>query len=242
MKVLIPLAGQPGPYSPPEYAYPKPIIEINGKTMIEHVVANIESGGFECDFIFIVNQEDCTKFHVDSTLNLVTKARKTIIKVQSSTDGAACSALLAVDYLNPTEELLILNGDQLFIGGVEGIVGKLRQWDAGVAVIKSLHPRWSYVSLDSEGRVIEAAEKDPISENAVAGLYYFSSSKFFVDGAKEMIKKGESVDGKFFIAPVLNQLILAGKEVGYVPIANEDYISFYTARRIQDFERAAREA
>ena len=55
------------------------------------------------------------------------------------------------------------------------------------------------------------AEKQPISRNATAGLYYFRRGVDFVRGAERMLFKNASFSGEFYVAPVYNELILAGK-------------------------------
>jgi dTDP-glucose pyrophosphorylase len=100
-----------------------------------------------------------------------------------------------------------------------------RNLDAGIVVFDDVHPRWSFVKLDASGFVIEAAEKRPISRHATTGLYWFARGADFVRAASAMLRKGASVDGHFYVTPVLNELILAQARIGVTPIDKAHYHS-----------------
>ena len=57
----------------------------------------------------------------------------------------------------------------------------------------------------------EVAEKNPISNIATCGIYYYRNGSDFVNYAEDMIKLNKRVRGEFYIAPVYNELIAAGK-------------------------------
>jgi dTDP-glucose pyrophosphorylase len=220
-----------------EFPFPKSLIEIGSKTLIEMVVNNLAFSEDHVQFIFVVSDADCRKFHFDSTLNLITEGRCRIIRLEKETRGSACSALMAIDHLSNDTPLLIANSDQIFEDSIAHLIADFRTVDAGVVTFESVHPRWSYVRLDAEGKVVEAAEKRPLSHHAIAGLYYFRRGRDFVDAAMQMIHKDENVNGNYFIAPVLNQMILAGKDIRVKQIDNANYHTFYTPQKIKEYER-----
>ena len=93
-------------------------------------------------------------------------------------------------------------------------------------MFRDIPPRWSYVRLDENDNVIEAAEKRPISQNAVAGMYYFKTASLFVESAKKMILKNASVNGKFYVCPVYNEMVLAQKRIGVYRVDKSKYYNF----------------
>ena len=115
-------------------------------------------------------------------------------------------------------------------------------YDGGVAIFDDVHPRWSYVRLDDTGMVIEAAEKRPISRNAVAGFYYFKRASSFFDAAKRMILKNADVGGSFFVCPTFNEMILQHKRVGVYSIQKSEYYNFNHASGIEAYKNHLREA
>jgi len=237
INILIPLAGKNQFFSENEYPFPKPLIEFNGKTMIEYIINNFSSIQKEKQFIFIVNSEDCKKYHLDNVLNILTEDKCKIIKLNNKTKGAACSAMMAVEYINNETPLIISNADQLFNINLDKVISSFESSDAGVITFESIHPRWSYVRLDSENRVVETAEKRPISKSAIAGFYYFKNGKDFISSSSKMIKKDASVNGHYFIAPALNEMILENKKIDIFRIKNEKYHTFYTPQKIKEYER-----
>lgn len=236
INVLIPMAGKTQYFSEAEFPFPKPLIEIGSKTMIEHVVENLATAGANVQFIFVIGSEDCRKFHLDGTLNIITGGRGLIVRLARETRGSACSALMAIDYIATDTPLLIANSDQLFEAPITDLITGFQAADAGVVSFDSVHPRWSYVRLDEKGKVIEAAEKRPLSRHAIAGMYYFRRGQDFVEAAMRMIQKDESVNGSYFIAPTLNQMILTGKDILMHKVDNARYHTFYTPHKIKEYE------
>lgn len=237
INILIPLAGTNQFFSENEYPYPKPLIEINDKTMIEHVISNFDSIKKEKQFIFIVNTEDCKKYHLDNVLNLLTNHTCKIIRIDSETKGAACSAMMAIEYINNDNPLIISNADQLFDDNLEDLVSSFYEYDGGVISFDSIHPRWSYVRLDEENHIVETAEKRPLSKHAIAGFFYFKEGKDFIISAMNMIKKDASLNGLYYISPTLNEMVLQNKKLIVKKIDNDKYHTFYTPQKIQEYER-----
>lgn len=237
INILIPLAGKNQYFSESEYPFPKPLIEFNGKTMIEHIIDNFNSVQKEKQFIFIVNSEDCKKYHLDNVLNILTNQNCKIIKLDNETKGATCSAMMAVEYINNETPLIISNADQLFDICLDEVICSFKFSDAGVITFESIHPRWSYVRLDNENRVTETAEKRPISKSAIAGFYYFKNGKDFITSSSKMIKKDANINGLYYISPVLNEMVLENKEINIFKIENNKYHTFYTPQKIKEYER-----
>lgn len=236
INVLIPMAGKNQYFPEGEFPFPKPLIEIGSKTMIERVVENLATTAEVVQFIFVISSEDCRKFHLDSTLNIITDGRGHIVRLDSETRGSACSALMAIDHIATDTPLLIANSDQLFEDPIAALIDDFNAADAGIVTFDSVHPRWSYARLDEQCKVVETAEKRPLSRHAIAGLYYFSRGIHFVDAAMQMIRKDENVNGSYFIAPALNQLILTGKDIQIHRVDNSRYHTFYTPQKIKEYE------
>ncbi|NBK99743.1 MAG: nucleotidyltransferase [Erysipelotrichia bacterium] len=237
INILIPLAGKNQFFPEAEYPFPKPLIEFNGKTMIEHVLDNFSSIQKKKQFIFILNDEDCKKYHLDNVLNILTDHTCKIIKLSSETKGAACSAMMAVEHIDNEISLIIANADQLFNVNLQSAIESFLDSDAGVITFESIHPRWSYVRLGENNQVTETAEKRPISKYAIAGFYFFQKGQDFIASASKMIKKDASINGLYYIAPALNEMVLANKKIDTFQIQNNQYHTFYTPQKIKEYER-----
>lgn len=242
MNLVIPIGSSSQFFSIEEYGYPKPLIEIMGVPMIEHVIKNITYGNNFKKIIFIARQDECDRFHLDDTLNLLSPIKPEIIKLRADTQGALCSVLLAVEHIHQNEPLLISNADHIFDRGIANYLHQFidSDLDAACLTFNSVHPRWSYVKTDEDSLVIETAEKRPISKNAIAGIYMYKKGSDFVEYAMDSIKRGSGIEGKYFISPVFNEYILSGKKVGQLIVPNEQYHSFYSPQKIEEYESSLR--
>ena len=111
MKILIPMAGEGSRFAKEGYTFPKPLIDVAGKPMIQRVVENLD---FDAEYIFLVRKTHIEKYHgLLSTLKRITNGRCRHVVVDGLTEGAACTALLASEMIDTDESLLIANSDQI---------------------------------------------------------------------------------------------------------------------------------
>ena len=211
MKVLIPMAGAGSRFAERGYTFPKPLIEVKGKPMIQVVVENIN---IDAQHIYIVQKTHYEKYHLKTLLNLITPNCE-IVQVDSLTEGAACTTLLAKEFIDNDSPLLIANSDQfiewnsnefMYAMGTDSI-------DGGILTFRSTHPKWSFTELDKNGYVKRIAEKEPISDIATVGIYYWAKGADYVKYAEQMIQNNIRVNGEFYVAPVYNEAIDDGKKV-----------------------------
>jgi len=213
MKVLIPMAGEGSRFAQEGYTFPKPLINVFGKPMVQSVVENLD---FDCEYIFLVRKEHVERYDgLLDTLHRITNDRCKYILVDELTEGAACTALLAEEFIDNSEDLLIANSDQWIDYEPENFVTlkNLTAADSIVFTFNAVHPKWSFVKTNSRGFVTEVAEKKPISNIATCGIYWYRHGSDFVKYAKQMIEKNVRVNNEFYIAPVYNELISDGKSL-----------------------------
>lgn len=213
LNILIPMAGKGMRFKEAGYTFPKPLIEINGKSMIEVVVNNLKPD-FEHRFVFICQQEHLDRYGLKALLTLIAPGC-VVLPIRTVTEGAACTALLASDFIDNSDELVIANSDQFIDTKLGDFISFARSQDVDGAILTfpATHPKWSFVKTDSQGYVVEVAEKKPISNEATVGIYYFKEGKTFVHSAKEMIRKDIRVNGEFYVCPVYNEMILNSMKI-----------------------------
>lgn len=242
MRYLIPIASSDDLFPKEEYHFPKPLIEVNGSPMIGLVIESIKNRDPSAKFVFVILKKDSLEYSLDQALYLIAGEDSVIVELENPTLGAVCTALMAVEFINDQNPIVICNGDQIIDDEIGEIVKvfERERYDAGVITFNSVHPRWSYVREDESGHVIETAEKRVLSKKAIAGFYYFSTGELFVDAAKEYLLNSDPINGKYYLSPVLNQIILKGGKVGNWGISTENYISFYSPKRIELFQSEKR--
>lgn len=215
MNVLIPMAGEGSRFAIAGYSFPKPLIDVNGKPMIQLVVDNLN---IDANFIFIVRKSHSEQYKLKTFLNQICP-NCTVIEVDYLTEGAACTTLLAKEFINNDNELLIANSDQFICWNSCEFYHSMnsKSIDGGILTFKNNHPKWSYVKLNDDNNVIEIREKEVISDIATIGIYYWSKGSDYVKYAEQMINKdiryGQSFNGRgeFYVAPVYNEAVLDGK-------------------------------
>lgn len=211
LNVLIPMAGAGSRFEQAGYTFPKPLIEVSGKPMIQVVVENLN---IEANFTYVVQKLHRKQYNLDTLLNLITP-NCTIVETEGITEGAACTALLAKDFINNDEPLFFANSDQWVEWDSNEFMYKMQETnvDGGIVTFEATHPKWSFVKVDDNGYVTEVAEKNPISNTATAGFYYWKKGSDFVKYAEQMIQKDLRVNGEFYVCPVFNQAIEDNKKI-----------------------------
>ena len=211
LNVLIPMAGAGSRFVEAGYTFPKPLIDVNGKPMIQLVTENL---GMEANFIYVVQKEHRDKYNLDTMLNLISPDCK-VVEVDHITEGAASTALLARELIDNELPLFFANSDQFVEWDSVDFMYNMQEKlaDGGIVTFKATHPKWSFAKIDESGIVTEVAEKKPISDNATVGYYYWKHGSDFVKYADQMIQKDIRVNNEFYVCPVFNEAIAAGKKV-----------------------------
>jgi dTDP-glucose pyrophosphorylase len=211
-KLMMPMAGNGSRFQTQGYTQPKPLIDVNGKPMFVRAVENIDLA-FD-DYIFIVRKEH----------NIVTAVKDyyptaKVVELDTLTQGAACSVLTADAYMDNDDSVFISNCDQIM------------SWDKNLFVNNMNHdgviltfdcperdPKWSFAETDEAGNVIRVAEKQPISDSATTGHYYWKSWKTFKASAEQMFANNDRYNNEFYLCPVFNYTIAQGYTVKTVNV------------------------
>lgn len=216
LNVLIPMAGAGTRFSDAGYTFPKPLIDVNGKPMIQAVV---DSLGIKAKYTYIVQKEHYEKYSLQNVLNLITPGCN-IVQIDGITEGAAVTCLKAKEIINTDAPLVIANSDQIVEWNSRSFMYDLysKNADGGIATFKSTHPKWSYAKVGDDGTVVEVAEKKPISDNATVGIYYWKHGSDFVRYTEQMISKNIRVNNEFYTCPVFNEAIQDEKRIYVLPV------------------------
>ena len=207
------MAGEGSRFAKEGYTFPKPLIDVNGKPMIQNVVENLD---YDAEYIFLVRKEHLDTYEgLYSTLDRITDGKFKIVEVDELTEGAACTALLAREHIDNDDDLLIANSDQFVEYASENFktLKEMTDADAIVYTFEAVHPKWSFVKRNARGIITEVAEKNPISNIATCGIYWYRRGSDFVKYADQMIENNIRVNNEFYIAPVYNELIADGKKL-----------------------------
>lgn len=234
VNVVIPAAGLGSRFVKAFWKAPKPLIDINGKPMLEHVIENINLNNANK---IVICQEEIEK----EIIKLKNHLREDILihSITGITEGTACTILKSRDKINNDSPLLIANSDQLVNLDFQKIVEscKQRHLDGIILVFKDpeRNPKWSFAEVDDDGIVLKVKEKEPISDMATVGIYYFKKGTDFVNAAIDMILCQDKVNGEYYTCPVYNYLIKKGLRIGVLEIDQSDMYGLGTPEDLKKY-------
>lgn len=221
LNIVIPMAGAGSRFLSAGYSLPKPLIPVNGVPMIQVVINNLKPSQ-DHRFIFI-----CQNEHIKA-YGLIDKfcqwsPGSIIVGIDGLTEGAACTVLMARNYINSDDPLMIANSDQYVDINIDNYLDSMtsKNFSGLIMTMKATDPKWSFVGLNDDQMVVRVAEKEVISTEATVGIYNFSRGSYFVEAAEQMIQKNLRVNNEFYVAPVYNELISNGCRVGIFNIGKE---------------------
>ena len=232
LSILILAAGQhAADDSSPVY-----LAEHGGTTLLELIFEKYVALN-PTDIAICFLKSDIQRSNVDRVAKLLSPDVK-IIEIEKDTGGSGCTALFGACQLPPQNELMIVSANELINVVLEPALNDFRerQLDGATLTFHSTNPRYSFVKMDEYGRVVEAAQQNPISTNATVGLFWYARAEYFVEAAKQMIIKNAKINDRFFIAPAFNEMILKEKYVGVTQINKSDYSPLKTSAQRKLFE------
>lgn len=221
LNIVVPMAGRGSRFAKAGYDLPKPLLSVRGRPMIEVVIENLRPS---CShrFIFICQREHILSHDLDRALLHMAPTAE-IIPIDGVTEGAACTVLLAEQFINTDTSLMIANCDQYVAVGIDDYLWAMEEgnYDGFIMTMMADDPKWSFVRLDDAGRVTEVVEKQVVSSEATVGIYNYRRGCDFISAAKAMIAVDDRVSGEFYVAPVYNYMIRKAQRIGFMNIGSD---------------------
>ena len=235
LNIVIPMAGRGSRFAKAGYELPKPLIDVNGRPMIDVVTKNIAP---KCEhrFIYICQQEHLEKYALAEKLEKISP-NCAIVTVDHITEGAACTVLLAEKYIDNDEPMMIANSDQFVDTDINEYLSAMGDSDGLIMTMPADDPKWSFIKYDENGYVTMVREKEVISNEATVGIYNYAKGSDFVKYAKQMIRKNIRVNSEFYVAPVYNEMIEDGKKIVFKDVGEK----MHGLGTPEDLERFLRE-
>lgn len=213
--VVVPMAGAGSRFANAGYEVPKPLIDVDGMPMVQRAIWGSGIGGRT---IYVVQAEHNKKYNLSELLPTLTPALEVVVvEVDGVTEGAAASVLAAKEYINNDDLLVICDSDGIVHWDPNAFLvdaGENRNLDGSIAVFSAEDDKWSFVTTDENGSVTAVAEKNSISTQACAGVYYWREGSDFVKYAEKMISEDKRVNGEFYVSVVYNEAIKDNKSIG----------------------------
>ncbi len=212
MKIILPVAGKGTRLRPHTFTRAKSLVNVAGKTILEHILNNLLKISNIEEFIFIVDdnggqiQEFVEKRYPDL---------KCEYRVQKERKGPAHAIWLAKDLVEDSDLLIVFN-DTMFITDLTKIDELCKNLD-GLIYSKEVEDYKRFgVNIVKDGVIVDMVEKPdkPVSKLAQVGLYYLKSGKQLMDAIEETIKKNLTVKGEFYLPEAFKLMIKNGAKFG----------------------------
>jgi len=211
--VVVPIAGLGSRFPREKWLFPKPLIRIDHRSIIEWTMDCIDLA--DCDLVFIVREADIKDFSIDSFLKKKFGEHVNIISISESTRGAVETCMAAKKFIRSDCPLIIHCSDVFFTP--KFAAAEFQSQDDGcILTFKSNSSNYSYSQVSQDGFVTKVAEKKVISEHASAGLYWFKRGEDFIRAAKRMISSYNGTE--LHIALVYNHLIEDKKKISILDV------------------------
>lgn len=213
LNIVIPMAGAGSRFARAGYAQPKPLVSVLGRPMIQVVIDNLRPG-CRHRFVFVCQRQHLAEYRLQPRLQAWAPGCR-VVPIDGLTEGAACTVLAARDLIDSADPLMIANSDQFIATDIDAYLAAAAApgVDGLIMCMTADDPKWSFVGRDAGGRVSRVVEKTVISDEATVGIYNFRHGADFVRAADAMIAADRRVNGEFYVAPVYNELIAAGRRI-----------------------------
>ena len=222
--IVMPMAGLSSRFTKAGYDKPKYMLNAFGKPLFDYAVESFSSYFSSEPFLFICRDIQDTPAFVEARCNALGIKNFEIVVLDKPTDGQAETVVLGLQQSNEKEEPITIFNIDTFRRNFR-FPKFLDECDGYLEVFKGEGANWSYAKplAEDSNKVIETAEKNPISNLCSTGLYYFKSGLDFI----ALFEKARStnsalVNNEYYIAPLYNLLIADGADIRYDLVETKD--------------------
>jgi glucose-1-phosphate thymidylyltransferase len=205
MKILILAAGYATRLYPLTLTKPKPLLEVAGKPMIEHVLDNIAPiPGIDRVYV-VTNDKFAVPFQQWADHYRATKSKLnfTIINDGSTDDtnklGAIGDLNLVLDREQVDDDLIVVAGDNLFSESIEKFGAYCREKNApvlGVYDVGNLEEikKYNAISIDDAGRITFFEEKPKVPQSTLTGIALYFYPRAMLPLIRQYVAEGNNPD------------------------------------------------
>ena len=237
LHIIMPMAGEGSRFRNAGWTTPKPLIEVEGKALFMRALESVTIPGATMKYSFIVRQEHIDNYAIDRMIREILPEAD-IFAVRETTRGAVETCMVAEQNIGDDEAIVVMDCDLEFrsidyISLITEALSTPSEKANGGALVsfRSTLPKYSYAEIDEAGNVLRTAEKEPISDHALCGAYFFSSGREFKNAARDLINAPVMEKPEFYVSLLYNRLLATGSTVRLAEM--ELYKSYGTPEELQ---------
>ena len=223
MQVVIPMSGFGERFRKVGYDVPKPLIVIDGKPIIQHVVEMFPG---EVDFSFICNKDHLSekKYQMNEILKKIAPSGK-IYSIEPHKLGPVHAVLQIINHLDLEKPTIVNYADFTCDWNYDDFCKNVLEsnCDGAIPSYRGFHPHtiWSnyyaYVpEINMKAKDIQEKKpftKNPQDEFASSGTYYFKNASLMHEYFKKCVSMDLTVSGEFYVSMVYKPMIDEGLDI-----------------------------
>ena len=220
MKVIIPMSGMSNRFIAAGYDIPKYLIEVDGKTVIEHIIDLYPK---DTEFVCIMNRKHHDETYAPGLLLQILPPSSSIHVIDPHKLGPVHSVLQALDGIDDDEPVIVNYCDFSIGWDFDKFKKHVESTDCDGSVIcyTGFHPHmlgsdnYAFCRTDENNQILEVREKQPftddkMSEFASAGNYYFKKGSYVKKYFKQLMDEDININGEYYVSLIYNLLIRDG--------------------------------
>ncbi len=244
MKIVIPMAGNGRRFVQAGYTIPKPLLKIEGKPMICHVIDMFPG---ETDFVFICNEEHLKNTDMKKVLSDYCPTGKIVSIEKVEPLGPVWGTQFAFDHIGDDEEVVVNYCDVNIDWNYEDFKNKIKETkcDGAQPAFRGFHPStlanafFAYIKWAEDNKLLEVREKQAFTDNrmnefASTGTYYFNKGKYVKKYFLDLMKKKMQVNGEYYVSMVYNLMNNDGLKSYIYEI--EHFLDWGTPQALEDYK------
>ncbi len=225
------------------YVTPKPLIEIDGKPIIEHV-CDLFSG--EDKFTFICNSRHLNETNMRSILESI-RPNSNIIEIPNHKKGPVYAVSLILDFIDDNEEVIVNYCDFGTYWNYSNFLRHTRdrKADGAIPSYKGFHPHmlgstnYAFIKEDKQW-MLEIKEKEPFTDNRMSefasnGTYYFRKGEFVKKYFTRLLERNLDLNGEFYVSLVYNLMVNDGLSISIYEI--QHMLQWGTPSDVEEYKK-----
>lgn len=221
MHIVIPMSGIGKRFLDAGFIDPKPLIEVEGKSIIAHVVDMFPG---ETKFTFICNEDHLASTKMKSVLESLVPGAN-ILSIPPHKKGPVYAVSLVYPLIEDNEEVIVnycdFGKDWDYKAFLEDV--RKNNADGAISAYRGFHPHMlgtvNYAFMrEKDNWMLEIQEKKPftndrMSEYASDGTYFFKSGKILKKYFDLTMERDIALNGEYYASVVYNLLVADGLKV-----------------------------
>ena len=244
MQIIIPMSGFGERFRKAGYNVPKPLIEVEGKPVIAHVL-DLFPG--EKDVVFICNKEhlETRDFRMREVLDRLCPTGK-VVSIEPHKFGPVYAVSKAFSEIDPDRPAIVNYCDFTCYWDYHHFKKYvlMSQCDGCIPAYRGFHPHslnstyYAYMQ-EKDGWLLDIQEKKPFTNNpmlefASSGTYYFSTGSKLIHYFKEAMKRKLTVEGEYYVSLVYRTMIEDGLSIAVYEL--QHFMQWGKPEDLQEYE------